>query len=274
MFANKLDTDVRTSVVSFTIPIGGDDIHLGLVLSSLDFWNQLTLVMIMQAAIGSLIALFVQSFIIKKRDSLTSYLVGYGIVIPFAICLPFYLIEILEIKNTVLMATTGGAFALQALRCVAAMHGTTTPTAVEMNRFHYCIYFCSIVDLEYNKQGRFVYVRNRSQVAIEKLKTLAKSVVLLGSMYSILEPIGYKPFEEENLYYSTLHWKHVLNNFSLAYLWHLCLLSGSSAFGMILACVTGIKTKDMTNNPMFGSCSPSDFWGRRWNNVVHKVLKV
>ena len=56
--------------------------------------------------------------------------------------------------------------------------------------------------------------------------------------------------------------------------WHLCLLSGSSVFGFAVTLLTGIQTKDLTNNPLFGSSSPSDFWGRRWNNVVHKTLKV
>lgn len=57
-------------------------------------------------------------------------------------------------------------------------------------------------------------------------------------------------------------------------IWHLCLLNGASAFQFIIVLTTRLKTKDTTNNPLFGSKSPSDFWGRRWNNVVHKVLKV
>jgi hypothetical protein len=56
-------------------------------------------------------------------------------------------------------------------------------------------------------------------------------------------------------------------------IWHLCLLTGSTAFEFALALITGIKTKPLTINPLLGSASVSDFWGRQWNNVVHKVLK-
>ena len=35
----------------------------------------------------------------------------------------------------------------------------------------------------------------------------------------------------------------------------------------------GYETSEMVLNPMFKSTSPSKFWGRRWNTVVHQCLK-
>jgi hypothetical protein len=37
--------------------------------------------------------------------------------------------------------------------------------------------------------------------------------------------------------------------------------------------VGGFQTEDVVNNPMFGSTSPSDFWGNRWNKLIHRGLK-
>lgn len=37
--------------------------------------------------------------------------------------------------------------------------------------------------------------------------------------------------------------------------------------------MTGYQTKPVMKNPLGGAKSPSDFWGRRWNLIVHSVLK-
>lgn len=42
---------------------------------------------------------------------------------------------------------------------------------------------------------------------------------------------------------------------------------------LAFAVATGYQTQPLMSNPLFGSKSPSDFWGRRWNLVVHTVLK-
>lgn len=34
-----------------------------------------------------------------------------------------------------------------------------------------------------------------------------------------------------------------------------------------------VQTEQVVDNPMFSSKSPSDFWGRRWNRLVHGGLK-
>ncbi len=45
--------------------------------------------------------------------------------------------------------------------------------------------------------------------------------------------------------------------------------------GIISMVVTGIdfNVDDSMNNPLLTATSPSDFWGRKWNSIVHSVLK-
>ena len=46
---------------------------------------------------------------------------------------------------------------------------------------------------------------------------------------------------------------------------------GVSALASLL---TGLQfEEEVTRCPMFFSSSPSDFWGRRWNNLIHTSLK-
>ena len=35
-----------------------------------------------------------------------------------------------------------------------------------------------------------------------------------------------------------------------------------------------VDVKDGMSNAMFDAKSPSDFWGRKWNHLVHGLLKV
>lgn len=37
---------------------------------------------------------------------------------------------------------------------------------------------------------------------------------------------------------------------------------------------TGRRAETVMENPILESTSPSEFWGKRWNKVVHGVLKV
>ncbi len=142
-------------------------------------------------------------------------------IIPFTLCIPHYIIRWLDIRNTVSMIVMGGAFALQAFRCIAAIHGTTTPLAAEIKLFNYCTYYCGVVDLTYDAvTGDFVQVKVRScnkcryKEAWSKLKRFLSSTVLLGLMFSILEPLEYKPFNDDDI--GLFHWKHLVNNFCFA----------------------------------------------------------
>ena len=48
---------------------------------------------------------------------------------------------------------------------------------------------------------------------------------------------------------------------------------GSIAVAAVYNIFYRVETHEMVLNPMLKSKSPSDFWGRRWNMMVHKGLK-
>lgn len=78
---NLLDYEFRTPIVTFSIPFPaaatnsngnthadtGNNLRLSLVLPSIQFWTQITQVIIIQALVGCLMAAIVHKFIIKKR---------------------------------------------------------------------------------------------------------------------------------------------------------------------------------------------------------------
>ena len=90
---NYLNHEFRTPIVTFAIPstiitmIAGsgtdttsastgfdsdstrNDLRVGLILPSIEFWIQVTQMMIIQGLVGCLMALVVHKFIIKKRNT-------------------------------------------------------------------------------------------------------------------------------------------------------------------------------------------------------------
>jgi hypothetical protein len=42
----------------------------------------------------------------------------------------------------------------------------------------------------------------------------------------------------------------------------------------LVLCLLGYRPADIMRNPLLRSVSPRDFWGRRWNLIVHGILKV
>ena len=53
---------------------------------------------------------------------------------------------------------------------------------------------------------------------------------------------------------------------------YLAVFSGPLALAVNL--LFQLDTENMMNNPIMKATSPSDFWGRRWNLVVHGALMV
>lgn len=51
------------------------------------------------------------------------------------------------------------------------------------------------------------------------------------------------------------------------------LSQGSIGVSLIYNILYGYETEEIVLNPMFKSTTPSEFWGRRWNTLVHKGLK-
>lgn len=80
-------------------------------------------------------------------------------------------------------------------------------------------------------------------------------------MYSILIPFQYQVVSvERTTWMDVLSWRHIANNYLMAYLTSLCLECGSTGIGMGISAVTGIETMDLNVSPLTTSKSPSDFW--------------
>mmetsp|Transcript_43715 Transcript_43715/g.105429 ORF Transcript_43715/g.105429 Transcript_43715/m.105429 type:complete len:237 (-) Transcript_43715:234-944(-) len=68
-------------------------------------------------------------------------------------------------------------------------------------------------------------------------------------------------------------WELYANNMIHAVLFQLYLTTYVEGVTLIWTALSGCQVDEVMKNPMFESRSPSDFWSRRWNLLIHRVLK-
>jgi hypothetical protein len=140
------------------------------------------------------------------------------------------------------------------------------------------LYYGSVIEFVFDAKTNHP-IKSTTKEALAKAKRFLIFYLFLGILFSILEPCSYAPIDtrRDRTFGSTmsdfLHPGHLANNFAVAYVTHVCLHTGTLGFGAAISLLAGIRTMDIADNPFFLSKSPSDFWGRRWNCLVHGVLK-
>jgi hypothetical protein len=279
LFADKLDEDTREPILTFSITSSGAE--YGLLAPSLSFWVQMAALLVLQSILCNALAAVVYCGIIQRRGTSTAYLIGYGFVMPFVVAMPFYLIQALDLRNTCFMVAVASTPVLLTFRCLEAMHGFSPP-AVEARITNYMLYYGSVIEFVFDGRTNHA-VRSTTAEALTKARRFLAFYLFLALLFSALEPCAYAPIDMrprgasghamEATIGDFLHPGHLANNFAVAYVTHVCLHTGTLGFGSAISLLAGIKTMDIANNPFFSSSSPSDFWGRRWNCLVHGVLK-
>ena len=221
----------------------------------------------------------------KTKYTTTSYLVGYGVVLPLWLCLPYLTVTHLGIQNKIyrFMMTTM-APAISIFRTTAAMHGFT-PDRATTSMSAFCFYYACPVLARYDPKTK-QYTRASWATIGRSFGHLTVMILQTGTIVSIYDmhpdifPSLCKPSSSQ-LYewydWRTLVWMNPLkllwDNLCYAALFQSTLTTFAAGMMWIQALVSGYETEDVMNNPVFGATSPSDFWARRWNLLIHDVLK-
>jgi hypothetical protein len=277
IFENKLDVDDREPVLSFVL---GDQ-KWGLFAPSILFWIQLLVAVTMVSAFFSaLIATLVYTFIIPNRGSLFSYIFGFGFIIPLCIgYLPFRLMDMLDVTNKMMRFSIAVIYpVLTMFKTSEAMFGFS-PSSVEASYRNYILYYVAAVEIEFDKLNHRP-IKSTMDDMISALHSFAYNIILLGAVKSLFAPSMYEPFDtdangnDEGYNVNDLFDFNLLrNNVISTALLQLYLSTFIGALCALVAVVLRVKVKDGMKNPLFQASSPSDFWSRRWNLIVHGVLK-
>ena len=82
---------------------------------------------IIQSTINVLCAIAVYLLVVKNRGSTFSYIVGYGIIFPILVNIPFKVARLLGVLNMSMLVGMTGAMSIVIFRCMMGKYGTAVP---------------------------------------------------------------------------------------------------------------------------------------------------
>jgi Membrane bound O-acyl transferase family len=211
-------------------------------------------------------------------STLSYFIVGWAVVVPITLYFPYLVLETLHIRNKCIKLATGTTTLIVLFRTMEAMYGTS-PHTVESSLSTYIIYYSSAVHFVWDAaSGR----RRRLSLAqlARNIGGLLATAMLLSALLSLEFHYKFEPFPSSNvdlqdfgLSWNLFSWSHMANMYVLAVLTYYSL-----SFGLCLSAIGEeikgcIATEPIFLNPLWTSSSPSEFWGRKWNRMVHTQLK-
>jgi len=163
-------------------------------------------------------------------------------------------------------------------RCLEAIHGFTPPAPKKSMR-NFVMYFSCVFGLQFDPI-KLEPKRSSLKFLKQQLKKLGWEFILVSLLLSVLSAHDYSFFETEFDASSAIlspmqmfSWKHLANNYLVAMGLSWSLSQSSRGVSILYNLAYGCETYEVVKSPMFKSSSPSDFWGKRWNILVHRGLK-
>ena len=101
VFHENFIVDNREPISVFEIPYV--DGRFALHGPCLGPWKQLLIFGLLQSGIQIVLACFIYKFIVQRRGTIESYILGWGFVIPFALYIPFPLLDLFDIRYVVVI---------------------------------------------------------------------------------------------------------------------------------------------------------------------------
>lgn len=270
LYAKKFEEDIREVSFEFQVKWLG---RFGFVGADPIYALQLFSLVCLQSVGNIFVSLVIYECILAKpmKGSWTSYIVGYGVIFPVMVLLPFWWIDSLDLRNQAMMFVPAVNSCLVFFRCMEAMHDTV-PAFAQTSRVNFALYTAAAIQFRYDHQSNQTVACSFSGVIL-KAARYGWLALQTAFMFSLLYPRNYEliPLPKDGLVLSCAI--HLVNNLAMASLTSLCLDAGATAFGMGMALITGIDTVPLHDNPLIKSQSPSEFWNRRWNTLVSNCLK-
>lgn len=227
-----------------------------------------------QITVSLLLGMVAYYGIIQSSSYHAKYLVGFGIIIPIALAMPFPFIEWFDIRALGLRLCLIAAPLSCTLKSLETIYGFTPEFAtVSMKEFLMHFGFIMYPKRDHKTKQRIPTSRTSFWNCI---RTLLIHAFKNGILYSLLIPCSFQPLtpsRPDTDVYVAIDANQLLNTLLAATLLSLSLDFSMNGVACIVQLVGGFQTENVVNDPILGSRSPSDFWGNRWNLLIHQGLK-
>lgn len=215
---------------------------------------------------------------LQHKDRSTALLVGLGMLLPISFALPQIAIETLDIQNKGLRFTLILIPMTVPFKLFELLFGSDSPErrarcqSLQVYRKHAGFIFFPKLDKDHSLVP--LSISHFLKVAQDLLVWM----VIFFSFTAIMFTVDWRPFPEHP---SEQHWWPSFDPGRLynTFLQTLCMAFGliyvMKAIAKVCMLIARVNYQDdlLDGQPMLLSQSPSDFWGRRWNKLIHRHLK-
>ena len=288
LFGQKINYDLLDDTL-FEFTIGKK--RCAVTHPSIAFFNQIPLLVALQAAFSALFAYPLYKLNVNAHDDannhnikritrtvLTRTIFTFLIALPTAFYQPIYIIRLFDIHHLGMRLVLLTFPLLGGMRILESYFGFV-PRIAAKNFTNYFAYFVCPFIVKFDERKEEPKCVSL-QYYMEQLKIIGGYFVYTGVVMSILWHYDWELFtlpsevdSFDHTLYELLSWKHLVNNYFMAMILSLGLKWGTTGVSLLYSLASGYETEDVVLSPMTKSQSPSEFWGRRWNNAVHKGLK-
>jgi hypothetical protein len=271
--------DTRTPLFTFG--------EYGFYFFSIPTWLEVSGIILLETLIGALTGALVYYTIVEPRKGrkpgvplLTNGLISAcGVILPFWIFAPIYAVEQFGVENMVFRFCICGITPIISMfRTTEALFGFTKPHATR-SLGDFVLNFASPLVLRFDTKSN-KYIRTSPAQILRHLATFMFMLFWTGLYKSCFFASPYFPTLGGNIlpegFYS---WQRLIDasqwkdSFFSAFLQLFYLTTFCEGLALITNTLIGIQTEIVNIHPLVASRSPSDFWGRRWNRLIHSVLK-
>lgn len=274
-FADKAVVDERTPLLTFRV-LGEE---YGLFAPRVVPWNQLLLVQLLGATAQVAFAIAIYHLIVRRnRGTCFAHALGWGVIIPLSAWATFAFLDYAEVHNRYVALAAAGLPTCVFFRCVEAMHGCA-PDCVEDSLLNYATYYSSLSPLVWDKKTRTVKRPQPSQVLRLALEVasyfVAASALVSVALATAFEPFGATGIDPAGLDLSPAMFSgtNLANAYFRTWVTYCTYKLGFEAAGLGEQ-AKGLATRRCFDAPLTKSRTPTEFWTRRWNVMVHSLLKT
>lgn len=190
-------------------------------------------------------------------------IIGLYLIIP---CIYF---DVMQIDNPALRQTFALPIVIYIFRTLEASSGYA-PHGATKSLGMYVTYYTFPGEILFDPKTSMPLKATRKDT-IRNFTRLLRAIIVNSLLFSFLSHFDYTPFGRESRHY--LHPKHIGNCFFIALYFQQCLEFMDALASTMSSAISGIKSAKMMDSPVLKSESIADFWSRRWNYLVHCVLK-
>ena len=166
-------------------------------------------------------AAIVYKFIIPHRGTMGAYLLGWGILMPFSLWIPFEMLELLQIRNQILKLPVATVPMVVFFRSIEAMYDTSPPV-VEASLSNYAIYYTATIHHVWDPKTNS-RVKVTMPVFFRNLLRVTYYFHCLSLSLSILMHFNFTPFASSPVVLDEFHFNldllrpaHIANAYCLA----------------------------------------------------------